>query len=135
VLSRNGQLVAAAVGALALSFGLAMFLVPSWAVDVWPWTLTPLTARVLGAIFALGVAGLGVFADPRWSTVRLMVQVESLMLLLIAIAVIRARSEFDASNVLTWLLAIGVAGVLGGSALLWARMEAKVAARREASAG
>ena len=33
--------------------------VPSVAIAIWPWTLTQLTARVMGAMFALGVAGLG----------------------------------------------------------------------------
>lgn len=132
-LSRNGQLAAAAVGILALTFGLTMFLAPDWAISVWPWTLTALTARTLGAIFALGVAGLGVFTDPRWSTVRLMVQVEGLMLLLISVAAIRARNEFDASNPLTWILAVGFAAVLAGSAMLWLRMEGRVAGMGETS--
>jgi hypothetical protein len=36
--------------------GLALFLVPGSALTVWPWTLTPLTARAIGAwLIALGI--------------------------------------------------------------------------------
>jgi hypothetical protein len=28
-------------------------------INSWPWTLTPLTARVVGAMFALGLTALG----------------------------------------------------------------------------
>ena len=54
-------------------------------IGVWPWALTPLTCRVVGAIFCLGSAGLGVVPDPRWLTVRLMLQVEVLMLALMVL--------------------------------------------------
>ena len=44
--------------------GLFLFLVPSAAISVWPWALTPLTARVMGAVFCLGLAGIGAVAGP-----------------------------------------------------------------------
>src|SRR6478735_547246 len=50
-------LVVAGVASLAMCVFLYLF--PSRAVAVWPWHLTPLTARMLGAIFALGGAGVG----------------------------------------------------------------------------
>jgi hypothetical protein len=43
----------AVVGAAVVGVGLAMTLSPSTAQDVWPWTLTPLTARVMAAVVAL----------------------------------------------------------------------------------
>ena len=44
-----------AVGMLA--FGTALLLAPTWADGAWPWTLTPLTARAVGAwLLGLGVA-------------------------------------------------------------------------------
>src|SRR3954449_3988215 len=48
--------VMAATGVLAVCAGLFLFLFPERAIDTWPWTVTPLTARVLGAIFMLGIA-------------------------------------------------------------------------------
>src|SRR5258708_15881934 len=50
--------IMAVVGGLSLLTGAFLFLLPNQAVSIWPWTLTPLTSRVLGAIFCLGMAGL-----------------------------------------------------------------------------
>jgi hypothetical protein len=42
---------------LLLGLGVALLLAPSWADGAWPWTLTPLTARAIGAwLVGLGVA-------------------------------------------------------------------------------
>lgn len=75
MLAPPARIVMGATGALAVGAGLFLFLLPGQAIDVWPWTITPLTSRVLGAIFMLGIAGLGVVTDARWSAVRLMLQV------------------------------------------------------------
>ena len=71
--------------------GLVIFVAPARMIAVWPWALTPLTCRVVGAIFCLGSAGLGVARDPRWVTARLMLKVEVLMIGLILVAAVRAR--------------------------------------------
>jgi hypothetical protein len=113
------------VGLLALGWGTVMFLAPATVIGVWPWTLTPLTCRVIGAIFCLGSAGTGVVADPRWSAVRLMLQVETLMVALMLVAAVRARSELDTGRPLTWLMAVGFVAVLAGSGGLWYTMEVR----------
>ena len=111
------------LGVAALVTSLFLFLVPSAAIAVWPWTLTELTARVMGAIFALGVAGLGAFTDRRWSSARILLQVAGIMLLLILIAAVRARPDFVAGRALTWVFAAGFVGLAGGVAVLYIRME------------
>ena len=68
-----------------------MFVAPTAVIDLWPWALTPLTCRVIGAIFCFGGAGVGAWLDPRWSSVRLMLQVEALMLVLMLIAAVGVR--------------------------------------------
>lgn len=113
----------AATAALAVAAGLFLFLLPQRAIAVWPWALTPLTSRVLGAVFMLGVAGLGVLSDPRWTAARLMLRVQVFMLTLILLAAARAHRDFDASNPLTWLLLVGFAGALASAAVLTHRME------------
>lgn len=113
-------------GVGALVTGMFMFLVPGSAQDVWPWVLTALTARVMGAVLMLGVAGIGVYLDPRWSTVRLILQVERIMIALILIAGIRAHREFDASRPLTWMLGGGLVAVLVGSTLLDLSMQRRL---------
>jgi hypothetical protein len=85
----------------------------------WPWVLTPLTCRVVGAIFCLGSAGLGVARDPRWLTVRLMLQVEVLMVALMGVAAVRARHELITDRPMTWLMLTGFVAVLAGSGYLW----------------
>ncbi|MGH9226885.1 MAG: hypothetical protein ACRD2W_24570 [Acidimicrobiales bacterium] len=112
-------------GALAVTAGLFLFLAPTTAIDLWPWMLTPLTSRVLGAIFMLGIAQLGVVTDPRWTTARLMLQVQVFMLSLILVAAARAHADFDASNVLTWLLLGGFAFAAASAAALLVTMDRK----------
>jgi hypothetical protein len=90
--------------------------------------LTPLTCRVVGAIFCLGSAGIGVLVDPRWTTTRLMLQVQVLMFVLMLVAAARARTEFNVSRPLTWVMLGGFVSLLLGSAYLWQTME--VRARR-----
>ena len=115
--------IVAVTGTIALVQGIVMFLDPSLVVAIWPWALTPLTCRVVGAIFCLGSAGIAILVDPRWTTLRLMLQVEALMVTLILIGAVRARAEFDAARPLTWLLLSGFVAVLIGSAYLWYAME------------
>jgi hypothetical protein len=112
-----------AIGLVALVQGVVMFLATAPVISIWPWMLTPLTCRVVGAIFCLGSAGLVVVVDPRWSTVKLMLQVEALMVALMLIAAVRARGEFDTGRPVTWLMLVGFVAVLLGSAGLWYVME------------
>jgi hypothetical protein len=104
-----------------------LFLLPNRAVTFWPWTLTPLTSRVLGAIFCLGIAGLGVLFDRRWSSARVLLQVAALMLALIVVAGARATGEFDSANAMTWLVSGGFAVVLAATIVLYLRMETRLA--------
>jgi hypothetical protein len=111
------------VGAAALVQGVVMFVAPSAFIDHWPWPLTPLTCRVVAAVFCLGGAGVGMWRDPRWTSVRLMLQVEVVMLVLILVAAVRARDEMVAGRALTWPLLAGVLLMLAGSGYLWASYE------------
>jgi hypothetical protein len=119
--------VIAVLGALSVLAALFLFLFPGRAAAVWRWMLTPLTARVMGAIFALGIAGLGAPADRRWSSARILLQVAVLMLALILAAGARASGELDPSNVMTWLIGFGFAAVLAAIAVMYARMRARAA--------
>jgi hypothetical protein len=117
-LGRTARFVIALVGMVALLQGALMFVDPPLELRYWPWLLTPLTCRVLGAVFCLGVAGIAVLADPRWTSVKLMVQVAMLMIALILIAAARAVAEFDTHQPLTWMLLSGFVAILVGAAYL-----------------
>jgi hypothetical protein len=126
--ARIGSVAAAAlvlVGVTSMAMCLFLYLLPQRGVAVWPWQLTPLTARMLGAIFALGVAGVGAWWERRWSAVRILLQVAGFMLVLILIAAARAHSEFDTSNALTWLLLVGFALTTGAVLAFYVRMESQ----------
>jgi hypothetical protein len=125
-LSSVASWVVGLIGLLALVQGIVMFLAPARVMSVWPWMLTPLTCRVVGAIFCLGSAGIGVLVDRRWTTIRLMLQVEALMVALILVAAVRARGDFYTSRPLTWLMLAGFVAVLLGSVYLWYTMEIRV---------
>jgi hypothetical protein len=126
LLSVGVSRIIAAAGGLSLLTGAFLFLLPQQAVSVWPWTLTPLTARVLGAIFCLGIAGLGAPFDRRWSSARVLFQVAGLMLALIVVAGARATGEFDSANAMTWLISAGFIAALVAVIAVSLRMDARV---------
>lgn len=130
LVSSSVSRVIGAIGVLAALTSAFCFLWPGSAIRVWPWTLTPLTARVCGAVLALGISAIGAFTERRWSAMRLMVQVEVVMLLLILVAAVRAHGEFDGARPLTWAMAVGLALVLAGSVLLYLRMTTTAARPR-----
>ena len=113
------------LGIAAATSSVFLFVFPKTAIRIWPWHLTQLTARVMGAIFVLGVAGIGAFTDKRWSAARILLQVEGFMLALILVAAIRAHRDFDTSRPLTWVFAAGFIGLALATAALYARMERK----------
>lgn len=115
--------IIAIVGTLALVTGLFLFLAPTRAISFWPWLLTPLTARVMGAVFCLGVAGIGALADRRWSSARIPLQVALFMLALILIAGIRAHAELAAGRLLTWAFVAGFTLLTVATAIFYTRME------------
>ena len=118
--------VIGAVGSVTLLISVFLFLFPQGMVSVWPWTLTPLTARVLGAMFALpGIIGLGIAFDPRWSAARIILQSQSFSILMILIAAARAWSDFNLSNLGAWLFVGGLAAMLALIVGLYLSMETK----------
>lgn len=121
------RMVMGGTGIVAMIAGLYLFLLPARAVAVWPWTLTPLTSRVLGAVFMLGIAGLGVFTDARWSGARIMLQVQVFMLSLILLAALRAHDELDGGRALTWLLIGGFVAATASAAVLSVTMDRRSA--------
>jgi hypothetical protein len=104
----------AVVGGSALLCGVALFVLPGAAVDAWAWQLTPLTARVLGAILTLpGAVNLWLLVDPRWSSFRLVFQAQIVSLVFLVGALVIARADLLWSRPVTPWLTAGI-----GSSLL-----------------
>jgi hypothetical protein len=103
------------------------FAVPAIAIDLWPWQLTPLTARVLASLTVqVGVGALVLSRDPRWSAWQLLVHTYFVATALQLIGAIRAFGDFDTGNPLTWLYLGGLLGIAGALALLHQRMKAPI---------
>ncbi|BDZ46054.1 hypothetical protein [Naasia aerilata] len=97
---RWSRLLLALVGAASLLTGLALFAAPQLLIPQWGWTLTPLTARILGGVLTLpGVVNLWLLADDRWSAFRTMFQAQLVSLVFLC----------------------GALALAGGGALDWSR--------------
>jgi uncharacterized membrane protein len=119
LLGDGSRWAVALVGLVALVQGVVMFVAPARVIPIWPWALTPLTCRVVGAIFCLGAAGAAVLVDRRWTAVKLMVQTALVMIALMLIAAVRAHAQFDTGRPLTWVMLAGFVVVFVGAAYLW----------------
>ncbi len=114
------------VGAFTLVISLLLFLFPQVMIDVWPWMLTPLTARVVGAMFGLpGLVGLGLALDPRWSTARIILQAQAISIAFILIAAFISWGDLNPANIATWLFVGGLGGLLVGIVVLFSLMETR----------
>jgi hypothetical protein len=128
VLARPLRALLVAAGVMLLALAATLFLRPSALISVWPWPLTPLTARAVAGFVALpGVAWLAIAADGRWSAGRAAVQTVALGVILLIGAVARAWSEFDHSNPLSYVYVVALAGTLVGLAGLYVLEERAVA--------
>jgi hypothetical protein len=109
-----GAFVAAAV----------FFVWPGIAIDLWPWHLTPLTARVLASFTAqVGVGAFVLSRDHRWSTWRLLVQTFFVATALLLVGAARAFGDFDRGNPVTWLYLLGLLAADAALLLLYRNME------------
>ncbi len=108
------------IGLITLAVSLLLFLQPDLMIRQWSWMLTPLTARVVGAMFALpGIVGLGIAAEKRWSAGRIILEAQACSIAVILIAAAFAWGNFDQSNPVTWLFVGGLAFLLVAIAALY----------------
>src|SRR2546421_3189802 len=118
------RLFIGAIGVITLAVSLLLFLQPALMIGLWPWMLTPLTARVAGAMFALpGVVGLGIALEQRWSAARIILEAQALSIAMILIATARAWSDCDQSNLSSWLFIGGLSFLLVALAALYVGIE------------
>jgi len=119
VVRRLAQVVAA--GALVAA---ALFLIsPGIAIDVWPWQLTPLAARVLACFTAqVGLGSLLLSLDGRWSSWRLLLRTFLVATALLLVGVLRAWGDFDPNRAGTWLFLASLVGLALAIVVLYRSM-------------
>ena len=127
---------ARASGVAMLLAAALFFLFPQAAIDVWPWDLTELTARVMASFIAeAGALALLLSLDPRWSAWRILVQTAALGSALLAVALARGSEDLDTANPLAWLLIAGIGLTLIGAAALSYALDRRATADPQKGAG
>ena len=111
-----------AVGSLLIAA--LMYAFPPLMIPFWPWDLTPLTSRVIGAFFSLpAVTGFLLAREPRWSAWRELMISALIGLGLMLISVARAWGDFNMVAPLGWVYVIGLVGVVVGIVALMVTLE------------
>ncbi len=127
ILSMPIRYAVGAVGGITIIVGILLFLKPDFMISVWGWTLTPLTARVCGGMFALpGLVGLGMAFDPRWSSARIILQSQIFSIAFILLAAAISWGDFDPSKPVTWMFVGGLAFLLVTLPILYFFMESQL---------
>jgi hypothetical protein len=118
-LARGTRLALGAAGGVIVAAGLVLFAAPDLGVDNWPYTLTPLTARITAAVLALyGSVWLSVALHGTSTAARIPLQAHVLGLLALIVAVVRGEGAVDWGNALAPALVAVAAAMAAVSALL-----------------
>lgn len=126
---RPARWALAVIGILALVCGLAMFIAPALVLETWAWNLTPLTARVVGAVLTLpGMVNLWMLRDARWSAFRWVFQAQLVSLVFITLALVLGGGELQWSRPAAWLFVAGIAASLIVYGSFYAYVERRVRA-------
>lgn len=125
-----------AMGILLTVVSVMLFVVPEVMIPTWPWTLTPLTSRVMAAMFVLpGLVGINVALDGRWSATRYILQAQMGSIALILLAIIIACADLNWSQWAAWTFTGGMSllGIALFALYLW--MERPVGSNTEEAEG
>lgn len=120
------RVAAAVLGAVLVATATFMFVLPDAAASIWPWNLTPLTARVIAGWFALaGLLAVMYSTEARWRSWRILLQSQGLGVALILLGAARAWGDFRTDRPMTWVFVVGMAVLLVVLAALYAAMESR----------
>lgn len=126
IVPRSVRFVIGSIGLITLLISIFLFLQPDLMIGVWPWTLTPLTTRIMGGLFALtGVGEVCIALDTRWSAVRIALQSQMIGVAAIVVAIVVSWSNFDQARILTWGFVGGMLFLLIASPLLYLWLEVR----------
>jgi hypothetical protein len=110
-LSRRMRIALAVIGGAVMLGALVMLVSPSTAMDAWPWTLTPLTTRIVSAVIALyGAVWVSIAADGTRARITLEAHVLGLAFFLVAL--VRGGDDVDWDRPLAPVLAAAAVAML-----------------------
>lgn len=96
-----------------LTVGFALFVAPSSTMALWPWMLTPLTARAIGAwLLSLGLAAAQAIAENDWGRVTVATHTYVLLGILEFVALMRYPSSVDWAQPAAVIYVLFLASVL-----------------------
>ncbi|MGY1633073.1 hypothetical protein ACI784_15350 [Geodermatophilus sp. SYSU D01186] len=114
-----------------LVVGAALSVAPATATGLWPWRLTPFTARVVGAwLLAFGVATALAAVAGDLQRLRTAAIAYTVFGVLVAVAVARYSGTVAWSDPAAWVFAVMVAAVVGTGAAGWRLAAVEPGARR-----
>lgn len=124
VVSSTARLITRLVGTVVLVFVTAGFLYPDFFIRIWPWTLTPLTGRVMaGWLSVIGIGSLSMAADSRWTSWRIFLGSIFIGHSLVLVAAAMNPTDFKTSIFNWFTLAIGI--MLTSIVIFYFRMESQ----------
>jgi hypothetical protein len=107
------------VGGAIVVAGLVIAVAPDVAIDAWPWTLTPLTARIVAAVVGLyGSVWLSVAIVGSRAAAQIPLQAHALGLVALLVAVGRGEEAVDWGDPLAIALVVVTAAMVFVSAVL-----------------
>jgi hypothetical protein len=127
--------IVAVQGAIVLVIGVALWVDPSSAGSLWPWTLTPLTARAVGSWLLALATGLAMTLWERdWGRIRVATPTYVAAPLLQFVVLARFSDTVNWSSAGTWAYVAFLVGILGLGAFGLSRSLAAAADDRLPSA-
>lgn len=116
--------------AALFTVGMMMLVAPQFSMALWPWQLTPLTARAIGAwLVGLSVAAAHVLREGDFTRVRIVQISSTVFVILQAIALARYPAEVAWNDPRLWIYAAFLASILAVSLYAWRAASAR---RRQA---
>jgi hypothetical protein len=129
MISSTVLLIFKLISAGSLIYVIVGFINPDFVINTWPWTLTPLTARIMcGWIALLGVGAYTMSTEMRWSGWKTPLESIAIWHILVFVAAVMNPSDFKTGLVNWYTLAIGM--MLIGILIFYPMMEMKSQAKK-----
>jgi hypothetical protein len=117
-----GRAAIGVIGGAVVLAALLAFALPQVTIDLWPWELTPLTARIVATVMALfGSLWVSVALHGGTTAARIPLEAHGLGLVFLLIAAVRGAGDIDWTNPVSAILVAGVAAMAVADALTLAR--------------